>query len=319
MGEPRYRRATAADLAAIVTMLADDVLGASRESASPALEDCYRDAFAEIDADPNQFLCVVEDGPLIIGTLQITFIPGLSRNGANPHGLQDGFPDPFLGRRVRNRDLHIARHAGFGVQPKARDAGKEAADRRGLPAAGRLDQRDTTGFEICGEAHRNRQEIAILVKLEKAGEAVFQRQIALVGLDVNVPQGGEGVANFARVTGHLVSPWRYWNWGDRDRLAGAAASCVRHTSPGHRRRLCGVSGHTGGVSLRHGPPRRAVGLSSLSVDFVVWSAQAYRPPDRTSLPAAFSRSVPGVIVIRSPDLKRILARFFRTKEISSEK
>ncbi|MDQ2093603.1 GNAT family N-acetyltransferase [Rhodalgimonas zhirmunskyi] len=81
MAEPRYRRATAADLGAIVAMLADDVLGASRETASPAVNDRYRSAFAEIDADPNQFLCVVEEGPQIVGTLQLSFIPGLSRNG----------------------------------------------------------------------------------------------------------------------------------------------------------------------------------------------------------------------------------------------
>ena len=81
MGEPRYRRATAADLEAIVGMLADDVLGALRENASPAVDDGYRAAFAEIDADPNQFLCVVEDGQKIVGTLQLSFIPGLSRNG----------------------------------------------------------------------------------------------------------------------------------------------------------------------------------------------------------------------------------------------
>jgi len=81
MGDMRYRRATAADLGAIVTLLADDVLGATRENASSAVDDCYRAAFAEIDADPNQFLCVVEDGQRIVGTLQLTFIPGLSRNG----------------------------------------------------------------------------------------------------------------------------------------------------------------------------------------------------------------------------------------------
>ncbi len=81
MGEPKFRRATAADLGAIVAMLADDVLGASRENASPAVDECYLAAFAEIDADPNQFLCVVEDGQQIVGTLQLTFIPGLSRNG----------------------------------------------------------------------------------------------------------------------------------------------------------------------------------------------------------------------------------------------
>lgn len=85
MRETRYRRATAANLGAIVAMLADDVLGASRENASPAVDDCYRAAFAEIDADPTQFLCVVEDGQQIVGTLQLTFIPGLSRNGTK-HG-----------------------------------------------------------------------------------------------------------------------------------------------------------------------------------------------------------------------------------------
>lgn len=82
MGELIYRRATAADVGAIVALLADDVLGASRENSSPAVDECYRDAFAEIDADPNQFLCVVEDGQQIVGTLQLTFIPGLSRAGA---------------------------------------------------------------------------------------------------------------------------------------------------------------------------------------------------------------------------------------------
>ncbi|SPH17462.1 Aminoalkylphosphonate N-acetyltransferase [Defluviimonas aquaemixtae] len=81
MGEPRYRRATAADQRAIVAMLSDDVLGASRENALPAVDDCYQDAFAEIDADPNQFLCVVENEQQIVGTLHLTFIPGFSRNG----------------------------------------------------------------------------------------------------------------------------------------------------------------------------------------------------------------------------------------------
>lgn len=81
MSEVRYRRATAADLGAIVAMLADDELGALRETASAAVDECYQAAFAEIDADPNQLLCVVEDGQQIVGTFQLTFIPGLSRNG----------------------------------------------------------------------------------------------------------------------------------------------------------------------------------------------------------------------------------------------
>ena len=76
-----YRRATEADLEAIVALLADDVLGATREQAAEEVSERYRRAFAEIDADPNQFLCVVEEGGRIVGTLQLTFIPGLSRGG----------------------------------------------------------------------------------------------------------------------------------------------------------------------------------------------------------------------------------------------
>lgn len=81
VNELRFRRAIAADLGAIVAMLADDVIGLSRESLSPAVAKRYRDAFDEIDTDPNQFLCVVEEGRQIVGTLQLTFIPGLSRAG----------------------------------------------------------------------------------------------------------------------------------------------------------------------------------------------------------------------------------------------
>ncbi|MCH4542346.1 GNAT family N-acetyltransferase [Ochrobactrum sp. POC9] len=75
------RKAAAADLAAIVSMLADDALGAQREDASLPLRDSYRNAFAAINADPNQLLAVVEHDGEIIGCMQISFIPGLSRMG----------------------------------------------------------------------------------------------------------------------------------------------------------------------------------------------------------------------------------------------
>ena len=81
MDEIRYRRATKDDVGTIVALLVDDILGSSRETASPIVAKCYEDAFDEIDADPNQFLCVVEDRQKIVGTLQLTFIPGLARNG----------------------------------------------------------------------------------------------------------------------------------------------------------------------------------------------------------------------------------------------
>ena len=76
-----FRRATEADVPAIIAMLADDILGASRETAGPESYPKYLTAFRAIDADPNQFLLVVENGAQIVGTLQLTFIAGLSRAG----------------------------------------------------------------------------------------------------------------------------------------------------------------------------------------------------------------------------------------------
>lgn len=76
-----YRCATEADVPAIIRMLADDRLGASRETLSAESLPRYLEAFRAIDADANQFLLVVDDGGGIVGTLQLTFIPGLSRGG----------------------------------------------------------------------------------------------------------------------------------------------------------------------------------------------------------------------------------------------
>ena len=49
----QFREAIHADLPAIVNMLADDPLGAQRENNSQPLPHSYYEAFAAIDADPN--------------------------------------------------------------------------------------------------------------------------------------------------------------------------------------------------------------------------------------------------------------------------
>jgi len=63
-------------------MLADDALGAAREDAGLPLDPGYIRAFAAIAADPNQMLAVAEEDGAVVGTLQLTFIPGLSYKGA---------------------------------------------------------------------------------------------------------------------------------------------------------------------------------------------------------------------------------------------
>lgn len=82
-----FRAARATDLPTIVTLLADDRLGATREDPSSPLNPVYQRAFDAIEADGNQLLAVVErqlddDTVEVVGCLQVSFIPGLSRRGA---------------------------------------------------------------------------------------------------------------------------------------------------------------------------------------------------------------------------------------------
>ena len=78
-----FRRATRDDLPAIVKLLADDPLGAKRETYSLPLAQSYYDAFAAIERDQNNELVVVEDDERqILGVLQLTFIPNISHRGS---------------------------------------------------------------------------------------------------------------------------------------------------------------------------------------------------------------------------------------------
>lgn len=85
-------RARAEDVPELVVLLADDVLGRDRESADLAL---YEKAFARIDREESHLLLVVrsETGSEtgcgtgsargeLVGTMQLTLLPSLSRGGA---------------------------------------------------------------------------------------------------------------------------------------------------------------------------------------------------------------------------------------------
>ncbi|MEU1015001.1 GNAT family N-acetyltransferase [Streptomyces sp. NPDC005898] len=80
MGDLEIRPAVADDLPAIVEMLADDPLGATRESPDDLTP--YTTAFQRLADDPNQHLVVAEREGRVVGTLQLTIVPGLSRKGA---------------------------------------------------------------------------------------------------------------------------------------------------------------------------------------------------------------------------------------------
>ncbi|GGV16664.1 GNAT family N-acetyltransferase [Actinomadura sp. LOL_016] len=76
-----FREATAADLPQIVRLLADDPLGSTRETPGDRVPEGYFTAFAAIEKDPNNAVIVAEVGGEIAGTLQLTYIPGLTYGG----------------------------------------------------------------------------------------------------------------------------------------------------------------------------------------------------------------------------------------------
>ncbi|RNL71929.1 GNAT family N-acetyltransferase [Streptomyces sp. I6] len=80
MSDLLIRPASRSDVPAIVAMLADDPLGAQRESLDDPAP--YLAAFTRLAEDPNQHLVVAERDGRTIGTLQLTIVPGLSRRGA---------------------------------------------------------------------------------------------------------------------------------------------------------------------------------------------------------------------------------------------
>jgi GNAT superfamily N-acetyltransferase len=77
------RDARAEDVAAIVDLLAADQLGATRDGIRDDADlAAYGAAFRAIDADPAHLLLVAEAAGEIVGTLQLSFLPGLARRGA---------------------------------------------------------------------------------------------------------------------------------------------------------------------------------------------------------------------------------------------
>ncbi|MEU3981531.1 GNAT family N-acetyltransferase [Streptomyces sp. NPDC026672] len=80
MGDLEIRAADADDIPVIVGMLADDPLGAQRESPDDLAP--YQEALERLSADPNQHLVVAVREGRVVGTLQLTIVLGLSRRGA---------------------------------------------------------------------------------------------------------------------------------------------------------------------------------------------------------------------------------------------
>ena len=125
------RRAWIEDLGAVIALLADDPLGSGRESSDLAP---YVTAFDQISADPNQFLAVAEADGRIVGTLQLSFIAGLSRGGMR-RGLIEAVrvAGDLRGRKIGEALIHWAmdmcRKEGCGLVQLTTDKSRTDAHR----------------------------------------------------------------------------------------------------------------------------------------------------------------------------------------------
>ena len=112
-----FRQAEINDLSTIIQFLSDDPLGAEREKFEDPLPESYIEAFSAISDDPNNELLVATIGSEIVGTLQITFIPGLSYQGgwrALIEGVRvhKNYRNQGIGKRIIQWTIDHAREKG---------------------------------------------------------------------------------------------------------------------------------------------------------------------------------------------------------------
>ena len=105
----RFRQAQREDVPAIVRLLADDALGSGREKFAEPLPQAYWDAFDAIAARPDNLLIVAEIDGAVVGCLQLTLIPGLTRLGTW-RGLIEGVRVDSR-RRGQRLGERLLRHA----------------------------------------------------------------------------------------------------------------------------------------------------------------------------------------------------------------
>lgn len=137
MAELIFRTAGRPDVPAIVSMLLDDEVSASRDPDHPVSEEidaAYWAGFEAVDADPRNELVVVEQNGEPVGTMQLTFIPSLSRRGAERLQIEAvrvraDLRGKGIGRRMMVWAVDQARERGCGLVQLTTDKRRTDAHR----------------------------------------------------------------------------------------------------------------------------------------------------------------------------------------------
>jgi N-acetylglutamate synthase-like GNAT family acetyltransferase len=119
------------DIPYIVSLLADDRLGAEREQLG---DPSYYTALDAIDADPTTRFLVAEADGVVVGCLQLSILPGLARRGAmraqfESARIAGSQRRSGLGSELVAEGLRLAREAGCRLVEVATDESRADARR----------------------------------------------------------------------------------------------------------------------------------------------------------------------------------------------
>ncbi|MEW2380605.1 GNAT family N-acetyltransferase [Micromonospora sp. NPDC047707] len=127
-----FREAVRADLPAVIALLADDVLGRTRDRTE--VDEQYERAFGDITADPRNQLIVAEADGELLGCMQLTYIPGLGRHGTERQLIEavrvrSDQRGRGLGRQMMTWAIGQARARGCGLVQLTTDKSRHDAHR----------------------------------------------------------------------------------------------------------------------------------------------------------------------------------------------
>ena len=140
----KIRRATNADLSAIIALLADDELGRAREVACGDILPGYHNAFEMINNDPNAEIIIMATEDDVIATAQVNYITYLNFQGGTRAQIESvrvhkNYRSQKLGEKLMLHIIEQAKKRGCHLVQlttnKSRDRAKSFYEKLGFVAS----------------------------------------------------------------------------------------------------------------------------------------------------------------------------------------
>ena len=128
------RQATLEDFDFVVSLIGSDPIADARQPARPDDQIHQRDAFDAIARDPNHLLLVAEFEHQRVGSFQLSFIPGVSRQGAwrgqiESVRIHPDYRNRGLGSAMMTWAVERCRQRGCGLVQLTSDRQRSSAHR----------------------------------------------------------------------------------------------------------------------------------------------------------------------------------------------